>query len=38
MNSVQSHEVFQVSGSVTRYTDDMIVDKISGIVTSTTEL
>ena len=36
-NSVSPHEVHQVSGSVTSYTCDMILDKISGTVTSTSE-
>ena len=37
MNSVSLREVYQVSGSVIKYTNNMILDKISGIVTSTTE-
>jgi len=37
MNSVSPYEVYQVSESVIRYTCDMIVDKISRIVISTTE-
>ena len=36
-NSVSPHEVQQVSSSVTSYTDDMIVDEISEIGTSTSE-
>ena len=37
MNSVSPHEVQQVSVSATKYAGDMIVDKISGIITSTDE-
>jgi len=37
MDSVSPHEVQQISGSVTRCSGDMIVDKISGIVIGITE-
>ena len=37
MSSVSPHDVQYVSGSLIKYTSDMIVDKISGIVTSITK-